>query len=65
MKELDYGLEPQPVETPKHLRKLRIGGCVLEMELILKNIVRTCREDEVVLMIHNKKIVEQRREQLN
>ena len=29
-------LEPQPVETPKHLRKLRIGGCVLETELILK-----------------------------
>ena len=48
-------LEPQPVETPKHLRKLRIGVMCSGNGTNFENIVRTCREDEVVLMIHNKK----------
>lgn len=48
-------LEPQPVEVPKYLKKLRIGVMCSGNGTNFENIVRTCREDEVVLMIHNKK----------
>ena len=47
-------LEPQPVETPKHLRKLRIGVMCSGNGTNFENIVTLCSNHEVVVMIHNK-----------
>ena len=48
-------LEPQPVEVPKYLKKLRIGVMCSGNGTNFENIVRSCRQDEVVLMLYNKK----------
>ena len=48
-------LEPQPVEVPNYLRKLRIGVMCSGNGTNFENIVRSCRQDEVVLMVYNKK----------
>ena len=46
-------LESQPIETSIH-RKLRIGVMCSGNGTNFENIVRTCKDDEVVVMIHNK-----------
>tara|TARA_B100001996_G_scaffold188771_1_gene144473 strand:+ start:1488 stop:2090 length:603 start_codon:yes stop_codon:yes gene_type:complete len=48
-------LESQPLETQFASRKLRLGVMCSGNGSNFENIVRSCREDEVVLMIYNKK----------
>ena len=52
-------LEPQPLEPQLNNKKLRLGVMCSGNGTNFENIVRSCREDEVVLMIYNKKNVEQ------
>ena len=48
-------LEPQPLEPQLNNKKLRLGVMCSGNGTNFENIVRSCREDEVVLMIYNKK----------
>ncbi len=48
-------LESQPSETQVNPKKLRLGVMCSGNGTNFENIARSCREDEVVLMIYNKK----------